>query len=119
MTMSQNELRQRIMNGESFLVASNGQFLGQLSSNPYLSEGVMNQYGSFGSMYSSTSIFNKYSRYGSEYSILSPFNPYTSTPPLIYLHGRRVGYLSKNIYLQGCLDPDKLSEWITNNNLMY
>lgn len=115
--MTDSELQLRIRRRESFLVASDGQFLGQLSSNPYLSEGVMNQYGSFGSMYSSTSIFNKYSRYGSELSQLSPFNQYTQHPPRIFLRGELVGYLSVNLFVRNRLDPHSLFDFIANNGL--
>ena len=115
--MTDSELQLRIRRRESFLIASDGQFLGQLSSNPYLSEGVMNQYGSFGSVYSSTSIFNKFSRYGSEYSHLSPFNQYTQHPPRIFLHGELVGYLSVNQFVSNRLDPHKLFDYIANNGL--
>lgn len=115
--MTESELNVRIRRRESFLVASDGQFLGQLSSNPYLFEGVKNQYGSFGSMYSSTSIFNKYGRYGSEYSQLSPFNQSTQHPPRIFLRGEFVGYLSVNQFVGNRLDPHKLFDYISNNRL--
>lgn len=66
--MTDSELQIRIRRGESFLVADDGQFLGRLSSNRFMTESVMNEYGPFGSKYSSTSIFNVYSQYGSEYA---------------------------------------------------
>lgn len=115
--MTDSELQLRIRKGESFLLASDGQFLGRLSSNPYMSEGVMNQYGSYGSKYSSTSIFNNYSRYGSEYSPLSPFNQNAQHPPRIFLRGELVGYLSVNQFVRNRLDPHQLFDFITNNGL--
>ena len=111
---------ERAEEGQSFLVANDGQFLGKLSLNIYDAESISNAYGSFGSLFSSTSIKNRFSQYGSIYSSLSPFNIYTSTPPTIYLKGKKYGYLTKNRLLYGKLvDPDTLSEWMKNNNLYY
>ena len=54
--MTQGEYKMRVRRQESFLLAQDGQFLGMLSSNKYQSDSVMNEYGSYGSKYSSTSI---------------------------------------------------------------
>ncbi|MCP2028091.1 hypothetical protein L1276_003259 [Flavobacterium sp. HSC-32F16] len=111
---------QRAEQGQSFLVANDGQFLGKLSLNQYDSESISNSYGSFGSQYSSTSIKNQYSQYGSPYSSLSPFNQYTSTPPTIYIRGKKHGFLTKNKYLSGTsIDPDALNDLMRKNNLVY
>jgi hypothetical protein len=111
---------ERAEQGQSFLVANDGQFLGKLSLNQYDSESISNVYGSYGSPYSSTSIKNRFSQYGSIYSSLSPFNQYTSTPPTIYLKGKKIGYLTKNRYKTGNLiDPDILSQWLKDKNLNY
>jgi hypothetical protein len=111
---------ERAEQGQSFLVADDGQFLGKLSLNQYDSESISNSYGSYGSQYASTSIKNQYSSYGSQYSSLSPYNQYTSTPPIIYLKGRKYGCLTKNKYKSGVtLDPDNLSNWMRSNNLNY
>lgn len=107
------------MASESFLIANDGQYLGKLTLNRYDAESISNDYGSYGSMYSATSIKNQYSTYGSPYSSLSPFNPYTSTPPQIYLRGQRIGFLSKNRYLFGSVDPDQINIWMQNNGLYY
>lgn len=82
-----------------------------------MTDSVMNEYGPYGSKYSSTSIFNQYSRYGSQYNPLSPFNQYTQNPPKIYLRGNLVGYLSVNPYVSNRLDPHKLYDYIINNGL--
>lgn len=102
---------------ESFIVASDGQFLGKLSLNTYDPESILNSYGIYGNIYSATSIWNQYSAYGSPYSSLSPFNPYTSTPPIIYLRGRNVGFLSVNPYLYGSIDPNRIQDWMKFNGL--
>lgn len=110
-------LKIRIERGESFVIASDGQFLGKLSLNKYDLESILNPYGSYGSRYSVVSIYNQYSTYGSKYSSLSPFNPYTSTPPIIYLRGVKVGVLSVNPYLRGSVDPNKIQDWMIFNGL--
>ncbi len=65
------------------IYASDGTYLGKLSSNPYDSESTSNPYGKYGSRYSATSINNPYSQYGSQYSSQSPNNPYSSDAPAI------------------------------------
>lgn len=87
--MDINELNRRVKNGESFIIANDGQFLGKLCLNIYDPESILNMYGLYGNPYSVTSINNKYSMYGSQYSSLSPFNPYTTTPPAIFLRGKK------------------------------
>lgn len=110
----------RIRRRESFIVASDGQFLGKLCLNRFDSEGVCNEYGSYGSRYSSTSIFNQYSTYGSKYSALSPFNQYTHTPPMIYLRGVLWGVLTLNKWINASkLNPYELNSWMFNNGLYY
>lgn len=107
----------RIHRSESFIVANDGQFLGKLSLNKFDPESILNPYGSYGSVYSATSIHNRYSTYGSPYSSLSPFNPYTFTPPIIYLRGRKVGFLSVNPYLNGSVNPNNINDWMKYNAL--
>lgn len=111
------ELNVRIVRKESFIVANNGQFLGKLSLNIYDVDSVLNKYGRYGNSYSPVSIMNKYSTYGSPYSSLSPFNPYTTTPPLIFLHGVRCGFLSTNRYVAGAVNPYDLEDWMKYNAL--
>jgi len=115
--MNQTELSMRIGRKESFIIANDGQFLGKLTLNIYDIESVLNKYGIYGNPYSLTSIMNKYSTYGSPYSSLSPFNQYTMTPPSIYLHGVKCGYLSSNRYLAGAINPYELEDWMKFNAL--
>ncbi|MCR9055621.1 MAG: hypothetical protein NXI26_27620 [bacterium] len=118
--MASREIAEKIESGESFILADDGQYLGKLTLNKYDSESIMNRYGSYGSKYSSTSIYNQYGSYGSKYSSLSPYNKYTSTPPLIYLRGRKIGYLTKNKYVSlQAIDPDSILDWMKDNNLTY
>ena len=61
-----------------------GQYLGNLSANPYDANSVSNPYGRYGSPYSADSIKNPYGKYGSRYSNDSPNNPYATNAPGIY-----------------------------------
>ena len=117
--MNRNEFNRRVSNGESFILANDGQFLGKLCLNIYDPESILNNYGIYGSPYSAYSINNRYSMYGSQYSSLSPFNPYTTTPPTCYLRGMKAGFLSVNQYLYGSINPIHIQEWMRINGLFY
>lgn len=68
-----------------------------ITANAYDPKSFLNQYGAYGSKYSSTSIWNEYGQYGGAYSALSPFNPYSNTPPrIISPDGRLLGFLTVN-----------------------
>jgi hypothetical protein len=113
------ELNDRIAKRESFLVANDGQFLGILSLNKFNPESISNDFGLYGSRFSTTSIKNQFSTYGSPYSSLSPYNSYTSTPPIIYLKGNKVGVLSVNPFLYGSVNPYELDNWMKMHNLFF
>ena len=72
--------------GNSFnsprLYDSQGNFHGDVNSNPYDPNSVANPYGRYGSPYSSDSINNPYSQYGSPYGAESPNNPYGQGMPV-------------------------------------
>lgn len=59
-----------------FLVAPDGTFLGNLSSNPFDPNSVNNPYGIYGNPNSANSIKNPNGIYGSPYSPNSVTNPY-------------------------------------------
>jgi hypothetical protein len=67
--------------GDSYLQGGDDQFLGNITTNKFDTNSILNQYGSYGSRYSNTSIFNPYSPYGSRYGALSVNNPYCTNPP--------------------------------------
>lgn len=117
--MNVDEFNRRVRDGESFILANDGQFLGKLCLNIYDAESILNIYGSYGSPYSATSINNRYSMYGSQYSSLSPYNPYSATPPDIYLRGTKTGVLSVNNFLVGSVDPRQVQAWMKFNGLLY
>ena len=115
--MTDYELSLRIRRAESFIVAADGQFLGQLSSNKFMTESVFNEYGAYGSKYSSTSIFNHFCPYGSPYNQLSPFNQYSNNPPSVYFRGYLLAYLTLNRFINNRIDPHELFDFILNNGL--
>jgi hypothetical protein len=82
-----------------------GEYLGRLSANPYLTDSTANKFGPFGNPYSSNSIENPYGPYGSPYSATSVSNAYgTEAPKIIAADGQYLGRLSANPY-----DPDSTS----------
>lgn len=92
-----------------YIVAQDGQYLGEISSNQYDSDSICNEYGTYGSEYSYKSIFNDYSKYGSNYSSYSAYNSYAYNPPIIYdLSDNPVYYLTKNTWKTPHIDPDDL-----------
>jgi len=114
------DIADRIKQGQSFLVADDGKFLGKLTLNKYDLESISNEYGMYGSKYALNSIKNQYSLVGSIYGLYSPHNQYSISPPKIYLRGTEFGYLTKNKYRLGNLiDPEELDDWMRVNNLIY
>src|SRR5690606_25728473 len=91
--------------GSIIVVGSDGQYLGELTSNPYQADSICNPYGSYGSKYSSTSIWNEFGQYGSPYSSKSAFNKLASDPPLLVSDGKVVGYLTTNTLKPGAITP--------------
>ena len=85
--------------GASYLEAQNGQFLGEIVSNEFDRDSILNEYGPYGSPYSTTSIFNQYSDYGSRYGQNSVNNPYCSTPPKLIINGGLLGFVTVNQYV--------------------
>ena len=82
-------------------------YLGKIT-NPYDSDSIFNEYGTYGSEYSSSSIWNEYATFGSEYSSYSPHNSYTSTPPMIIKNRKILGYLSANKSIKSSISPNLL-----------
>lgn len=81
-----------------------GEYLGQLSSNPYDFDSISNHYGA-GSPYKADGLMNPYSEYGSPYSNKSWRNPYATNAPKLYdSEGNYCGELSSNPY-----EPDSIS----------
>jgi hypothetical protein len=96
----------------STVVAADGEYLGVLGGRFGL-DSICNPFSTYGSRYSLTSVRNPYGTYGSQYSLYSAYSRYTSTPPKIVSNGVAIGYLTKNPYLAGAVDPDV---YLSSNN---
>ena len=78
--------------------AQSGQYLGNLSANPYDPDSTSNRFGA-GSPYNPDSINNEFGQYGSPFSNKSATNPYATNPPKLYdSQGNFRGNLSANPY---------------------
>src|SRR5437667_5080699 len=93
----ESDLDLKIRNRESFLLAGDGIFIGSLNPNTLANDSIFNKLGPYGSVFSQTSIYNNFSPYGGQLGVYSPFNQLSNNPPKIYLKGRHVGFLTKNI----------------------
>ena len=95
------------LNGTSYLLGfrsdGGGQYLGDISSDCYAANSIVNSYGDYGSRYSDSSIRNEYGDWGSRYSDRSATNPYATDPPLIisYSDHKAFAYLTENRYVAG------------------
>ncbi|MFN4316373.1 MAG: hypothetical protein ACK4E0_18965 [Chitinophagaceae bacterium] len=107
-----DEIEVRQDQGESFIIANDGTFLGSLTPNQFDQKSIFNQFGPYGSQFSQTSIFNQFCPYGGQFSQLSPFNQFSQTPPKVYLKGNFVGLLTVNQFLTGNkINPSTIKEW--------
>lgn len=98
----------QIVNG-SILIAQDGKntYLGKIG-NPFDSESIFNEFGTYGSKFSSDSIWNEFSTFGSEFSSYSPFSEFTSTPPMIIKDKQVIGYLTANKSIEASVTPNLL-----------
>lgn len=101
------------------VVADDGTYLGEATSNEFAVDGVCNDFSQYGSEFSSTSIFNDFSTYGSQFSSLSAYNQFTSTPPVLYCISTDtvLNAVSKNTFVAGSIDPDLLCAVLAANGL--
>ncbi|WP_414545387.1 hypothetical protein [Nostoc sp. CCY0012] len=100
------------INGIAQLWATDGQFLGLLSSNPYDTNSISNFHGIYGSPHGLYSIRNLHGMYGGEHGLYSPYNLHCINPPVIFYQNQAVLIVSKNTYFQAnglpIVDPDFL-----------
>jgi hypothetical protein len=62
----------------------NSVYLGCLNCNSFDLDSVCNQFGTYGSEFSSSSIWNQFGTYGSQFSSFSPWNSFSSSGPAIW-----------------------------------
>lgn len=81
--------------------------LGQVSSDMYAANSILNEYGAYGSPYQTNSIFNAYGTYGGAYGTNSACNSYatSSTAPQIWWNGQFVAYLTTNSFVPNSVSP--------------
>ena len=96
------------IDGSATLIADDGTYLGLVSSNRFESDSICNRFGDHGSRFASDSVRNRFSTYGSSFGFQSAYSSYATSPPVIYVNARAIGYLTKNDSLAGAVDPDVL-----------
>ncbi len=100
------------INGIGQLWATDGQFVGLLSSDRNDLNSINNPNGMYGSQNGVYSIRNSYGIYGGQYGFFSPYNAYCQNPPIILYQEQPVMIVTKNVYAQTngltVLDPDLL-----------
>jgi hypothetical protein len=105
--------------GQLVLLANDGTFLGDATSNQFATDGVCNEFSQYGSPFAATSIFNEFGQYGSPFAASSAYNDFTSTPPVLYCSGNDtvLNPVSKNTFIAGAIDPDVLCAVLAQNGL--
>lgn len=99
------------------LIGSDGAFLGTATSNEFGADSTCNEFGSYGSPFSTTSIFNEFGAYGSQFAASSAYNPYSSKPPALICSDSEefFAYVTKNSILTPSIDPDLLCASLAAN----
>jgi len=69
--------------------------------NEFVSDSIMNPYGTYGSEYDKLSVRNAFGPYGSPYGTYSANNQFTSTPPGIFKYGFLIAFLTTNTTIMG------------------
>lgn len=87
------------INGCATLVASDGTFLGVVSSNQYDLNSISHPHGQYGSPHALYNVRNQHSMYGGSHGIYSPYNPHCIQPPVIVYNDRVVLVVTRNTNL--------------------
>ena len=97
------------------------QYLGYITQSQSDSGSIINDYGMYGSPFSSTSIRNPFSQYGNSDSQYSAYCTYATFPPVICVYIAGQGfvssgtYLTKNVSKTPRVDPDGLVDYLLGN----
>jgi hypothetical protein len=110
-----DEVEARIIEGDTFVRAADGTFLGSLNPNRYDTNSLFNRYGTYGNRYNQLSIFNRYSPYGGSYSEQSPYNPRARRPPEIWSGNKKIAHLTVNTAFKPRVDPNEVLDWAERN----
>lgn len=95
-----------------YLVAGDGRYLGDCTTDPYVWDSIWNELGPYGSTTSWTSIWNPVGIYGSDYSDLSPWDPYALDPPYIFINDDYVASLTTNYLIWDAIYPEDFFTWV-------
>jgi hypothetical protein len=82
-------------------------YLGSLT-NSLHRESIFNEFGTYGSEFSSKSIWNQFSKFGNEFNTYSPFNRFSIQPPMIIKDGKIIAYLTTNKSISNGISPNIL-----------
>ena len=92
----------------ALIFADDGTFLGKITRNTFDQDSIGATLGPHGSSTSQVSIFNRFWKYGDSSSQQSAFNDFASRPPVIYINGNAVAFLTTNDFKQPRVDPRAL-----------
>jgi hypothetical protein len=96
------------VNGSIILAQdSKNTFLGKIT-NSLDSQSIFNEFGTYGSEFSTGSVWNQFSIFGNEFNSYSPHNEFSSNPPMIIKDGKLIGYLSANKSIRSSISPNLL-----------
>ncbi len=96
------------LDGKATIVASDGTFLGKITSNELDPKSILSAVGPHGSDKTENSIFNKNGKYGGKLSPNSPFSDTAPEPPKVFIGDRFVGFLTTNKEKKPQVDPQAL-----------
>jgi hypothetical protein len=103
------------------LIAEDGTYLGDATSNRFGTNSVCNQNSFHGSAFGVQSIYNAKGLYGSTFGVQSVYNTFTTTPPAIVCadSGDIIAFVTKNGFVAGAtrIDPDALCVVLANAGL--
>lgn len=88
------------------------QFLGCFTCNQFDVESVHNQFGLYGSAFSSTSIWNQFSDFGSRFSSNSACNEFATNPPVLVQNNRILAELTLNTFRTAALRDQVVLGWL-------
>lgn len=91
------------------------QYLGCVTCGRYEVDSIHNQFGRYGSRFSSTSIWNPYSNYGSRYNTNGACNEYATNPPIWIQNGRVLGELTLNRFRSQAIRDSSIVAWLANS----
>ncbi len=100
----------------SYLMAGDGQFLGEIVDDETNPNSIINEYGLYGSRYSPVSIFNPNSPYGNINGKFSVNNDFSTNPPKLFINGEFKKYVTSRIITNNILSTKRFIYLIKNHD---